>query len=143
RLHRGDRALSRYLAHRRAADDRHDAARRRPARVHRSHQRRVRAHGSAPVSQSLMQALARTLPQAVVTNAYGTTEAGPVVFGPHPNGLPQPEMSVGYPHPHVQLRLVEGDDRDGVQGVLEMKCPAMMNGYHNRPDVTPPFTADG
>ena len=24
-----------------------------------------------------------------------------------------------------------------------MKCPAMMNGYHNRPDVRPPFTADG
>ena len=23
-----------------------------------------------------------------------------------------------------------------------MKCPALMNGYHNRPDV-PPFTADG
>ena len=34
-----------------------------------------------------------------VTNAYGTTEAGPVVFGPHPKGLPQPEDSVGYPHP--------------------------------------------
>ena len=29
------------------------------------------------------------------------------------------------------------------QGVLEMKCPALMNGYHNRPDVPPPFTADG
>ena len=24
-----------------------------------------------------------------------------------------------------------------------MKCPALMNGYHNRPDVQPPFTADG
>ena len=24
-----------------------------------------------------------------------------------------------------------------------MKCPALMNGYHNRPDVPPPFTADG
>ena len=24
-----------------------------------------------------------------------------------------------------------------------MKCPAVMNGYHNRPDVPPPFTADG
>jgi len=52
-------------------------------------------------------------------------------------------MSVGYPHPKVELRLVEGDDRDADQGVLEMKCPALMNGYHNRPDVSPPFTADG
>jgi long-chain acyl-CoA synthetase len=99
--------------------------------------------GSAPVSQSLMQAIHRALPKATVTNAYGTTEAGPVVFGPHPNGLQQPEMSVGYPHPQVQLRLVDGDNRDAEQGVLEMKCPAVMNGYHNRPDVPPPITNDG
>jgi len=52
-------------------------------------------------------------------------------------------MSVGYPHPKVELRLVDGDNREGGQGVLEMKCPAVMNGYHNRPDVKPPFTPDG
>jgi long-chain acyl-CoA synthetase len=99
--------------------------------------------GSAPVSHSLMEALRRTLPQAGVTNAYGTTEAGPVVFGPHPDGAPQPELSVGYPHPKVQLRLVDGDDRDADQGVLEMKCPAVMLGYHNRPELPVPITADG
>jgi acyl-CoA synthetase (AMP-forming)/AMP-acid ligase II len=99
--------------------------------------------GSAPVSASLMEAIHRTLPRAAVTNAYGTTEAGPVVFGPHPQGLPQPEMSVGYPHPQVALRLVDGEGRNTEQGVLEMKCPALMLGYHNRPDVAPPFTADG
>jgi long-chain acyl-CoA synthetase len=99
--------------------------------------------GSAPVSASLMAALHEALPQASVTNAYGTTEAGPVVFGPHPNGLPQPELSVGYPHPLVSLRLVDGDNRDTTEGVLEMKCPALMLGYHNRPDVAPPLTPDG
>jgi long-chain acyl-CoA synthetase len=99
--------------------------------------------GSAPVSQSLMAAIHRTIPQAKVTNAYGTTEAGPVVFGPHPQGLPQPEMSVGYPHPQVQLRLVDGGNRNAEQGELEMKSPAVMNGYHNRPDVPPPITPDG
>ena len=72
--------------------------------------------GSAPVSQSLMASIHRALPKATVTNAYGTTEAGPVVFGPHPKGLPQPEMSVGYPHPQVQLRLVDGDNRDADAG---------------------------
>jgi long-chain acyl-CoA synthetase len=99
--------------------------------------------GSAPVSASLMAGIRRALPQAAVTNAYGTTEAGPVVFGPHPNGLPQPELSVGYPHPKVQLRLVDGDNRNATQGVLEMKCPAVMLRYHNRPDVPTPITADG
>src|SRR5690349_8490750 len=63
--------------------------------------------GSAPVSASLMHAIKRALPHAAVTNAYGTTEAGPVVFGPHPKGLPQPEASVGYPHPQVQVRLLD------------------------------------
>jgi long-chain acyl-CoA synthetase len=99
--------------------------------------------GSAPVSQSLMEVIRQALPNVSVTNAYGTTEGGPVVFGAHPKGLPQPDMSVGYPHPQVELRLVDGGNRDAPQGVLEIKCPALMNGYHNRPDVTPPFTADG
>jgi long-chain acyl-CoA synthetase len=99
--------------------------------------------GSAPVSASLMEAIHHALPQAAVTNAYGTTEAGPVVFGPHPQGLPQPELSVGYPHPKVALHLVDGANRAAEHGVLEMKCPALMLGYHNRPDVPAPFTADG
>ena len=99
--------------------------------------------GSAPVSAGLMQAIRQALPRAAVTNAYGTTEAGPVVFGPHPDGLPQPDSSVGYPHPKVALRLADGSDRNADQGVLEMRCPALMNGYHNRPDTPPPFTADG
>jgi long-chain acyl-CoA synthetase len=97
--------------------------------------------GSAPVSAALMAALRAALPRAAVTNAYGTTEAGPVVFGPHPKGLPQPELSVGYPHPQVSVRLVDGQtNRDADQGVLEMKCPAVMLGYHNRPT---PSSASG
>ena len=99
--------------------------------------------GSAPVSAALMQALHQALPKAKVTNAYGTTEAGPVVFGPHPKNLPQPETSVGYPHPKVQVRLVDGDNRGADAGVLEMKSPAVMLGYYNRPDVPSPLTADG
>ena len=99
--------------------------------------------GSAPVSQSLMAAIHRALPKAAVTNAYGTTEAGPVVFGPHPQGLPQPEMSVGYPHPKVEVRLIGDDGKPAEPGVLEMKSPAMMNFYHNRPDVASPITGDG
>jgi long-chain acyl-CoA synthetase len=99
--------------------------------------------GSAPVSAAVMAALHEALPQASVTNAYGTTEAGPVVFGPHPKGLPQPELSVGYPHPLVSLRLIDGDNRNAEQGVLEMKCPALMLGYHNRPAPSLPSPANG
>ena len=99
--------------------------------------------GSAPVSANLVAQITRAMPHARVSNAYGTTEGGPVVFGPHPDGIPQPVLSVGYPHPRVQLRLVDGDDRNAVQGVLELKCPALMSGYHDRPEIVPPFTEDG
>jgi long-chain acyl-CoA synthetase len=99
--------------------------------------------GSAPVSPALMQALHRILPQAALINAYGTTEAGPVVFTPHPFVMHNADISLGTKHPKVQLRLVDGDNRDAVQGELEIKSPALMLGYHNRPDLPPPFTADG
>src|SRR5215469_4060225 len=42
--------------------------------------------GSAPVSQGLMEASRRAFPQTEITNGYGTTEAGPIVFAPHPDG---------------------------------------------------------
>ena len=99
--------------------------------------------GSAPVSPALLEAIRSAMPKATVVNAYGSTEAGPVVFGPHPGGLPKPVLSLGYPHPLVHVRLADGDDRNAGQGVLEMKCPALMTGYHNRPDLKPPFTDDG
>jgi acyl-CoA synthetase (AMP-forming)/AMP-acid ligase II len=99
--------------------------------------------GSAPVSAALMAATRKAFPKAAVTNAYGTTEAAMIVFGPHPEGLPQPESSVGARHPSAELRLVDGGNRDADQGVLEIRTPATMNGYHNRPDVPSPITPDG
>lgn len=90
--------------------------------------------GSAPVSPALMAVARRQFPQAAIGNVYGTTEAGPVVFGPHPDGLPTPDLSVGVPHPQVQLRLAPDDTAD--EGVLEMRCLALMSGYHNLPEAT-------
>ena len=99
--------------------------------------------GSAPVSPSLIAGIHAAMPNAKISNAYGTTEGGPLVFGPHPAGIPQPTLSVGYKHPLVDLRLVDGDNRDADRGQLEMRCPSLMTGYHNRPDLKPPFTDDG
>jgi long-chain acyl-CoA synthetase len=99
--------------------------------------------GSAPVSPALLAAIQAAFPRARFVNGYGTTEAGPVVFGPHPDGIPTPPLSVGYPHPAVQLRLRAADGTIGDEGVLEQKCPGQMNGYWNRPDIKPPLTEDG
>ena len=113
------------------------------ARAHLDSVRAVRM-GSAPVSPALMAAVREHFPQAAITNGYGTTEAGPIVFAPHPDGKPTPELSVGVAHPQVRLRLVAGDNKDSDEGVLQMRCPALMNGYHNLPEATArAMSADG
>ena len=100
--------------------------------------------GSAPITQSLIDQVRAAFPKAAIGNGYGTTEAGPVVFGPHPDGLPQPELSTGYAHPEVQLRLVRDGQEVQDEGVLEMKCGALMTHYHKLPEVTAKaMTADG
>ncbi|MBJ7264026.1 MAG: AMP-binding protein, partial [Burkholderiaceae bacterium] len=99
--------------------------------------------GSAPVSASLLAAIHRILPNARIINAYGTTEGGPVVFGPHPNGLPTPPMSVGYPHPAVAMRLIRDDDDPAGQGMLALRSPGQMLRYHQRPDIAVPFDKQG
>ncbi|MBX9709787.1 MAG: acyl--CoA ligase, partial [Xanthobacteraceae bacterium] len=97
--------------------------------------------GSAPVNDTLARQIRALLPNARIINAYGTTEGGPIAFTDHPDGLATPISSVGYPHPEVSVRLV-GPDAP-TSGVLQMKSPAVMLGYHNRPDVRSPITADG
>ncbi|MEM5316003.1 class I adenylate-forming enzyme family protein [Paraburkholderia sp. JHI869] len=99
--------------------------------------------GSAPVSAALQEQIRALLPNARVINAYGTTEGGPVVFGPHPQDLPTPPLSVGAAHPLVSLRLVDEYGAEADEGELELRSPALMNGYHNRPDLRAPLTPDG
>jgi len=100
--------------------------------------------GSAPVSATLLQAARQAFPQAVITNAYGTTEAGPIVFAPHPYGRPIPDLALGVVHPRVELRLDDGSGRNADEGILEMRCPALMSGYHNMPEAThAALTEDG
>ena len=100
--------------------------------------------GSAPVTPELLARLGDAFPGVRVQIAYGTTEAGPVVFGPHPDGRATPGLSLGCRHPDVDLRLVGRDGAESDRGVLEMKCPAVMPGYHGLPETTAEvMTADG
>lgn len=90
--------------------------------------------GSAPLTDALLDQVRSIFPNAAVTNGYGTTEAGPAVFGPHPGGLLRPPLSLGYPLPDVAWRLDGGPDAD--QGVLQLRTPALMRGYLHLPEVT-------
>ncbi|MFD1332289.1 class I adenylate-forming enzyme family protein [Methylopila musalis] len=100
---------------------------------------RVVRMGSAPVTDALAAQIRRLLPNARIINAYGTTEGGPVAFR-DPDGR-APTGSVGRPHPGVEVRLA-GDGAPDL-GVLQVKSPAIMLGYHKRPDVRSPITPDG
>src|SRR3954469_19364512 len=84
--------------------------------------------GSAPVSERLRAQINEAFPSARVLNVYGTTEAGPVVFGPDPQGRPKPDAALGWPQPGVELKLVEGE--------LWQRTPALMLGYFNDPERT-------
>jgi long-chain acyl-CoA synthetase len=92
--------------------------------------------GSAPASPGLLQSIRALFPEAAVSNVYGTTESGPITFAPHPDGIPLPLLSSGYPHPLVRVRLADSENRSAEDGVLEIKSPALMSGYHKLPEAT-------
>ncbi len=102
------------------------------------------ALGSAPLTQALVDRVRAIFPRAVVTNGYGTTETGPLAFGPAPDGGPLPDLALGVPIPDVEARLVDGDGRAAPEGVLELRTPALTPGYLNLPAKTAEvMTADG
>jgi acyl-CoA synthetase (AMP-forming)/AMP-acid ligase II len=90
--------------------------------------------GSAPLTDALLAQVHDLFPNAEVENGFGTTEAGPAVFGPHPDGRPTPPLSLGYPLADIGCRLVDGESAD--HGVLALRTPALMRGYLNQPKAT-------
>jgi long-chain acyl-CoA synthetase len=97
--------------------------------------------GSAPLTDALLAQVQKLFPNAEVRNGFGTTEAGPAVFGPHPAGLPRPPLSLGYPFADVGCELVDGSSADA--GVLALRTPALMQGYLNQPQATASRLRDG
>jgi acyl-CoA synthetase (AMP-forming)/AMP-acid ligase II len=97
--------------------------------------------GSAPLTDALLTQVKTLFPNADVENGYGTTEAGPAVFGPHPGGLPRPPLSVGYPLAEIGCKLVDGESAD--QGVLALRTKALMQGYLNLSAATASRMRDG
>lgn len=97
--------------------------------------------GSSPLTDALAQGVRSLFPNAVVWNGYGTTESGPFNFGAHPDGVPRPTLSIGYPYPEVEVRLV-GPEAPAL-GVLQVRSPAATAGYLNLPEETAKRVTDG
>jgi long-chain acyl-CoA synthetase len=86
--------------------------------------------GSAPMTMGLWDKIKQALPNVTISIGYGTTEAGPAVFAPHPDGIPTPPLALGYPISPGSVKLVNGSENEGV---LLMRNPALMDHYHNLP----------
>jgi len=97
--------------------------------------------GSAPLTQALIDRVRAIFPQASIRNSYGSTEAGPYVFGPHPQGIERPPLALGHPLSDVEWRLVGGAGPD--EGALEIRTPALFKGYLNLPQATADKLHDG
>jgi long-chain acyl-CoA synthetase len=96
--------------------------------------------GSAPMTMGLWDKIKQALPNVTMSIGYGTTEAGPAVFGPHPQGIPTPPLALGYPISFDDIKLVNGTENEGV---LLMRNPALMSHYHNLPQQTAKAIRDG
>ncbi|MBL7634346.1 class I adenylate-forming enzyme family protein [Atlantibacter hermannii] len=97
--------------------------------------------GSAPITLGLLNRIKAAFPGVEITHGYGTTEAGPAVFGPHPEGLPTPPLSLGYPLAAGELKFADGHSGD--EGVLMMRNPAVTPGYHRLPEKSAQVLQDG
>jgi acyl-CoA synthetase (AMP-forming)/AMP-acid ligase II len=91
---------------------------------------------SAPATQKLFDDVRQAFPHAAVGGGFGTTETGPVMFGPSPTGAKKADLELGWPLPQVEVRLVDSDGKDANEGVLWIRTPANMKGYLNLPEKT-------
>jgi len=96
--------------------------------------------GSAPSTAEFFEQMHRLFPNAETANSWGTTESGPLGFGPHPDGIAKPLGSLGYPRKGIEVKFVGGD---ADQGVLHIRTPALMTGYLNREADTRKRLIDG
>jgi acyl-CoA synthetase (AMP-forming)/AMP-acid ligase II len=99
--------------------------------------------GSAPSTPEFFGQMKRLFPNAQLANSWGTTESGPLGFGPHPDGLPTPPGALGYPRKGIEVRFVGGAETGPTEGVVHIRTPALMTGYLNREADTRKRLVDG
>lgn len=97
--------------------------------------------GSAPASPLLLRQVREIFSDPHIIIQYGVTEAGPRMFGEHPDGRPRPLGSCGCPLPGGEVKLVadsaDPTDPGGAHtGELWVKNPGVLLGYHNMPEAT-------
>ncbi|XP_043717255.1 4-coumarate--CoA ligase 2-like [Telopea speciosissima] len=104
---------------------------------------RIVLSGAAPLGKELQEALHRRVPQAVLGQGYGMTEAGPVLsmclgFAKQP--IPTKFGSCGTVVRNAELKVIDPETglslRHNQPGEICIRGPQIMEGYLNDPDAT-------
>jgi acyl-CoA synthetase (AMP-forming)/AMP-acid ligase II len=106
--------------------------------------------GSAPVAPATIVRLQERIPNALVSNSWGMTEAGPAFCFMPPEEHAKRIGSVGRPVPPVELRIVDPELGDPEQplppreiGELVVRNPGREREYFNDPEATASMWRDG
>ncbi len=97
------------------------------------------AIGSAPLPHETLRAVQEKLPDALVTNGYGMTEAGAAYCVLPPGEALRRPGSVGQPVPPTEVRVVDADDRDvpvGDEGQVLLRTKGRQREYYRDPEAT-------
>jgi acyl-CoA synthetase (AMP-forming)/AMP-acid ligase II len=102
--------------------------------------------GSAPVSPATLQRLQAKLPNAIVSNSWGMTEAGPAFCFMPPEEQARRIGSVGKPMPPTEFRIVDPQGAAvpaGEVGELIVRNPGREREYFDDDDATARTWRDG
>ena len=94
----------------------------------------------APCPVEVMKRVQRDMHMSEVTIAYGMTETSPVSFQSHVDDPLEKRVStVGRIHPHVEVKVIDGEGRTvpvGERGELCTRGYSVMKGYWDEPERT-------
>ncbi len=103
--------------------------------------------GSSPLAPATRDLLRSRMPQAVVANSYGLTEAGPAYIVMSEDDASR-RGSIGRPAPPLEARIVAPESGEvvgaGVVGELQTRLPGLRREYYRNPAATSAtWTSDG
>ena len=102
--------------------------------------------GSAPVAPGTLATLQAKLPNAMVSNSWGMTEAGPAFCFMPPEEQAKRVGSVGKPMPPTEFRIVDESGAElpaGEIGELTIRNPGREREYFNDPEANAATWRDG
>ena len=91
--------------------------------------------GGAPAPEAVMRRMIDEMHMRDVSNVYGMTETAPISLQTRPNdSMARRVSTVGRPHPHVEIKIVDPHGRvvpRGTQGEICTRAYSVMLGYWN------------